>query len=573
MNIESTMFTRWTKWSRQFLQSRILQIHQKDIFCFEFSLQTDQQIKYLTLSLQPTPLLYILSKKMENENETAGRFCMTLRKYLSGARLTDINQIHADKIVCMTFSRIEDNGKIVTRRLYYECIASLPNLILTQNNTIIDLLTSRDFSHRTLRPQELYRLPLHSEKMNWSDFDNNELNTILFNPTTYPVQQHLFQLFNGLSQPLINELSAATQIDLNNVTWKTLSSALQTRILHQFSLWRNELYSFDTVYLYHTGNKTWCSPLSLNKTVKAISSYTTANDLFFHIGTMPESTNSYKQTVLRKKVEQRYKHAKRKYQKILNEKEETTKRKRTKEYGDLLAIYSYLPISYKSAITVDNLLLPNTPPITIPIIPGKSMSHNSQRYYHQYARLKRRAKIIDERLDSVQRECDYLSSLGYFLREPLTPTELSDIMHEFNSQYPEKHQKPQSRKTSSDITYINYDGFRIGIGKNNTQNDQLTMKVAGPQDMWFHAKGVPGSHVILFASAGNHFTDKAITYAAQLAAGHSRAKTDYKVAVDYTAKKNVQKPRNSPPGFVRYINYRTLTVTPCKITLEKNADF
>ncbi len=564
MNIESCVFRRWSQWAQSLLESRVLQIRQKDIFRFELLLHTHTSPHSLALFLRPLPLLCATDEKISGENEIPGRFCMSLRKYLVGAQLTAVTQVHADKVMRLDFSRIEDSGKIITRALYIELIPAMPNLILTQAERILDVLTSRDLPNRTLRPQERYLLPLHSEKMDWTEFTPDELRSLLSAHADAPVRHSLLSLFNGLSRPLLSALATAAAADLAQVTWHTLSPASQAAMLHRLQEWQQELHTDKCIYLYRQDNKKWCSPFSL-PTVTAQETCADANEALLRIARQAERTDSYKQSALRKRIDTLYKHARRKYQKMTQEKDETAQRDEAKQYGDLLAIYAYLPPTYESSVTVANLLLPDTPPITIPITPGESMSQNSQRYYRQYAKLKRRAERIDERLHVVHQECEYLASLRYFLGETLTPSELDEITDEINRQYPVASRTRPQPPAASDITYIHYDGFKIGIGKNNTQNDRLTMKIAGPQDLWFHAREIPGSHVILFAAPGNQFTEEAISYAAALAAGHSRAKHDTKVAVDYTLKKHVKKPNNAAPGFVRYQHQHTLTVAPISL--------
>lgn len=565
MNIESTIFARWAQWARSLSDARVLQIRQKDIFRFEIVLQTEHTVS-LALCLQPIPLVYATAEKIGGSNEIPGRFCMTLRKHLVGARLSAVTQVHADKIIRLDFSRIEDGGKIVTRALVAELIPAMPNLILIESDYILDVLTSRDLPNRILRPQERYLLPLHTDKMNWADFTQEELETILDTRSDLPLQQTLFTLFQGLSRPLVQELSAVAGKDLAQSPWRDLSPSARTAVTDRLHCWRMELKEKTEVYLYTRGRKQWASSLALTDAADNIDTYADANDLLTELAHRSASTASHKHTALRKRVEKLYKHAARKYKKILQEKEETSALSRAKEYGDLLTIYAYLPTSYQSSVTVDNLLQAGTPPITIPIRPGESMSQNSQRYYRQYARLKRRADVIDEHLKSALQECRYLSSLRYFLSENLTPAELDEISTEVDRQYPAALQVKTQERPSADITTVTYDGFRIGIGKNNTQNDRLTMKLASAGDLWFHAQGIPGSHVIVFALPGQQFTDAVITYAASLAAGHSRAKHDSKVAVDYTLKKYIKKPKHAAPGFVHYTHQQTVMAVPQVLT-------
>ena len=144
--------------------------------------------------------------------------------------------------------------------------------------------------------------------------------------------------------------------------------------------------------------------------------------------------------------------------------------------------------------------------------------------------------------------------------------ELTDLENELDALRPKKQKNHNHRSlsTKSQPLSLNYDGYRIEIGRNNVQNETLTLKTAGPDDLWLHAKEIPGSHVIIFANPGESFTEEVITYAAQLAAYYSKAKTAPKVEVDYTLRKYIKKPHGAPPGFVHYTHQKTLLVAPQK---------
>ncbi len=232
--------------------------------------------------------------------------------------------------------------------------------------------------------------------------------------------------------------------------------------------------------------------------------------------------------------------------------------------GDLLQANLYRIERGSSSVTVDNFYDENNAPITIALNPTVSPAMNAQRFYKEYNKAKTRETMLTAQIEKAGEELSYLESVQDLLSRCETEAELSAIRSELRELGYLKTQKTAQKRKDKPLPPLEYessDGFRILVGRNNKQNDQLTLKTAQKRDMWLHTKGIHGTHVII-VSDGKEITDTAIVEAARIAAAHSKGKDSSRVPVDYTLVKNVSKPAGALPGKVIYVNYRTVYVTP-----------
>jgi predicted ribosome quality control (RQC) complex YloA/Tae2 family protein len=230
-----------------------------------------------------------------------------------------------------------------------------------------------------------------------------------------------------------------------------------------------------------------------------------------------------------------------------------------KVYGDLLSAYGYGVEKNAKTVRLNNFYDGND--IDIPLDPSLSAIDNAKRYYDRFARQRRAEKMLDRLIPESKAELDYLDSVKHALEVANDMADLTQIRDELTeSGYLKKKagakkQKAQGRTNAAPMHFMSSDGFDIYVGKNNIQNEELTFKLSDGNDWWFHAKGVPGSHVVLKTN-GREVPDRAFEEAAALAARFSSANSSEKVSVDYTLRKNVKKPSGARPGFVvYYTNY------------------
>lgn len=226
-------------------------------------------------------------------------------------------------------------------------------------------------------------------------------------------------------------------------------------------------------------------------------------------------------------------------------------------------IYAYEKHDHEKSVTVKNLLSPQQESLLIPLNPAYSMTNNANRYYKRYAKMRNRKQKSAELHEVNQNHLNYLYSLEYALDNASTKAELTDIkaeMHQMGLIKTSARDK-MKKEFSQQILTVSADGLEIWIGRNNRQNDFLTLKKAHPYDLWFHVKNQPGSHVILSCHRVSP-TDRQITIAAQLAAYYSKARNSSKVEVDCTLVRNVKKPAHAVPGFVIFDKQTTYIAEP-----------
>ena len=202
--------------------------------------------------------------------------------------------------------------------------------------------------------------------------------------------------------------------------------------------------------------------------------------------------------------------------------------------------------------------------MTIPLDARLTPSENAQRYFKKYAKAKSAKTEISRQLEKTKAELSYLESVEEELSQAQTAQDLAEISDELYGQgYLKRAQRTKKKpEISKPMEFVTSDGFRVLVGKNNWQNDVLTLKTARNSDLWFHTKDIHGSHVILCCQHGKEFSETAILEAAQLAAGYSKAKNSQNVPVDYTLVKFVKKPSGAAPGMVIYTDNKTVYVTP-----------
>lgn len=512
------------------------------------------------------PMVYLSnSNKQERAYTPSQTFCMALRKHLEGSRLFSVEQLHFDRILKFNFNRIEDAGTIHTKSLYAELIPSAPNLILVDNDIIIDACLRGQKMNRFIVPGQPYQSQNYTNRMNFLQFTKDEILEIINFAATSEnsLEQWLYHTFNGFSRLLVNELCARTQLSCNK-TMRALSNEETYLLAQNIYKMAQEIKSAKHLYVYgNSPEKETASPLLFinkkpNTQISSIQWMTL-------VASSAGGVIAPVQQLLQKRIKSLKKKEERKIDKIKQEMEETNKMSQYKLWGNLLSIYAYKNTAGKEFLTVSNLFA--TPPQeeNIPINPRLSISANSQQYFKKYAKMKTRLKIGKEKLDECLLHINYLENLTYFIDSITTQEDLTSLQEELRNSGIEKelskasHKKKKETPSSYLTTFI--DGFTVYIGKNNMQNEILTLHKAQKHDVWLHAKKLPGSHVIIETN-GNTVPEDTIIKAASIAAYYSKGKNSGKVDVDYTLIKYVKKIPKGPPGLVNYTHQRSITVVP-----------
>lgn len=571
MQLDSVMICHLVSELKDFLiGAQIREIHQTDDRMFEIELfRADAKPLHLLLCAYTPTYLCVLDHKRKNTNFIPSQtFCMSMRKHLEGSRISSVTQINMDRIIRIECNRIEDGSAIISRYLYCELLPSAPNIILTQDGTILDACIHSRKEERTVIPQAEYTLPKNSGRMNFMEFSEAELRNVLDYPT---VQEEdtapsvLFRLFNGLNRQIVEKICRRASVGYDDL-YSALDSGDKDRLAHALHDMGGEIAGTSGLYVY-TDDKGKKSISAVPLSDSLPSTHMSVNAWIYQEVSSSGGVIAAAVKDLEKQIHSALKKEHRKERKIREEMNETAKMEEYKLWGNLLSINAWQKVPHEKAITVSNLFVDPPVDITIPLNPEMNLSSNSQLYFKKYNKLKKRKEIGAEKIEECQRMQEYLNNLAFFAAEVKDRTSLNALKAELKEagiRKQEKH-KPARKKNNREPELLSemVDGFRIYIGRNNVQNEYLTLHKADKQDVWFHAQKIPGSHVVVHRQdTREEIPENVMLHAARLAAKHSQGRNSGKVNVDYTLIKYVKKIPQGPPGLVNYTHQKTLVVTP-----------
>lgn len=520
------------------------------------------------------PRIHITEKSKANPMQPP-MFCMLLRKYLIGAKLINIEQKHCDRVLCLDFESRDEMGFDSIYTLIVEIMGRHSNitLIRKRDNIVMDSIkhiTPNINSYRSIYPGINYKFPPESKKLNPLDFKEED-NINLDADEAILDSNYLSKLFTGVSPLLSKEIFSLYQAD------KDFNNSVEEKELLKFA--KNffqavSVNSFD--YILYSDSKGnfkdfYCFNLSTMKDYKA-TKYESASkilDVFYYTKDKQDRLNQ-KGSDLQKLVSNNIDRCKKKGIILKQSLEECSKKDKYKLYGELLTANIYSVKEGDKNIKVFNYYSENEEYVTIPLKENNTPSENIQRYFKKYNKLKKTEEAALEQLEKNEAELEYLQSVLTNIINCDSYDEIEDIRRELVETGYIKFKKSSGKTKGSQskpLHFISTDGIDIYVGKNNIQNDYLTLKFADKKDIWMHTKNIPGSHVIIKNS--NNISEKTLEEAAVLAAYYSKAKDSTKVPVDYTEVKNVKKPSGAKPGMVIYTTNKTIYVDPYDIDLKK----
>lgn len=503
---------------------------------------------HLTDTPKPSPL-------------TAPNFCMLLRKHLNGAHVLSVQQIGLERVMQICFENLNELGDVVKKSLMIEIMGKHSNIIFVDdNNTIVDsikhisgmvssvreVLQGRQyFIPNTLKKEDPYALTIET----WND-------VICQKPVT--IAKALYTSLTGFSASIAQELAYRCHLD-GDMPITAINGNDKSALLNQFRNLMSSIQSgqFSPCIVFEAGEPVEFAPLPLTRYEDCEIRY------YDSISKVVETFYGEKETItrirqksadLRKAVttilERNYK--KRDIQR--KQLKDTEKKERFKIYGELLNTYGYQLQSEDKSLTCVNYY--TNEEITIPVDPTLSYTDNANRYFDKYNKMKRTSEAVTEQMEECEQTIDHLESILTELDIARKEEDLHFIRQELiDSGYMKaKGTKKKNGRMpkSKPLHFLSTDGYDIYVGKNNFQNDELTFKIATGNDWWFHAKGMPGSHVILKTKGDTEPPIRAFEEAGSLAAYFSKGKGSDKVEIDYIQKKHVKKPNGSKPGFVVY---------------------
>ncbi len=533
----------------------------------------------LTLSASASLPLVFLTEKNKTSPMTAPNFCMLLRKHIQNGRILSITQPGMERILNFRIEHLDEMGDLRTKQLIVELMGKHSNIIFCdENDVIIDSIkhiSGMVSSVREVLPGKDYFIPHTQDKANPLETDRAGFMERVFSGAQ-PCFKALYTSFTGLSPAIAHEICyrAGGNADLSTAALDGDGrEALWNAFSHMMEEVRAERFSPCIVYEGNTGGGSRGTAASARPSVPAeyaaltLTSYPEAlRKDYTSISALLEDYYAEKNTVtrirqrssdLRRIVSTALERNVKKYDLQIRQMRDTEKRDKYRVYGELLNTYGYNAEPGAKSLTCPNYYTGED--ITIPLDPTLSAGENAKKYFEKYNKLKRTFEALSQLTLETKAEVEHLESISTSLDIAQKEEDLVQIREELiESGYIRRKGGSRAKKvkiTSVPFHYVSSDGYDIYVGKNNYQNEELTFRFASGGDWWFHAKGIPGSHVIV-KSKGGELPDTTFEDAARLAAYYSKGRGSEKVEVDYTEKKNVKKPAGGKPGFVvYYTNY------------------
>ncbi len=554
--------------------SRVSQIYQPNRDELTMVFRTFNGTKRLLISTRAnSPRINLCSTIPENP-PTPTMLCMLLRKRLSGAKLIDITQPTLDRTLFMDFVSVNELGDKVNLRLVVEIMGKHSNVILCDDRgVIIDALKRVDLtmsSQRLVLPNIKYDLPPAQDKLNILEHTPEEIiKKATDELLEMPLNKALLSTLQGVSPIVCRELESLTA-NGNQLTNKELGVAEKMSLFAELAKLKNmaENSSGKAYMVIRTGeNKPFdvcfmpVTQYGESAVVKEYDSFSTLIDSFYFERDKADRMKAKSQD-LHRTLSNITERLARKINLQTAELEKCKDRDTLRIKGDLLQANLYRIERGASSVTVENFYDENKP-MEITLNPAISPANNVQKYYKDYRKAKTAETMLTEQIKNAKDELVYLDSVADTLDRAESEKDLSQIRLELLEQGYIKTQKGKQKPPQAlpPIEYTTSDGFKVLVGRNNKQNDKLTLKTARKTDLWFHTKEIHGSHTILVLD-GKEPTDTAITEAAQIAAYHSKAQQSNNVPVDYTLVKHVNKPTGAKPGMVIYLTNKTAYVMP-----------
>lgn len=521
------------------------------------------------------PRIHLTESTRENPM-TAPLFCMVMRKHIAGGKIVDILQPNFERIVIIRVESANEMGDITTKNLILEIMGKHSNLILTdENGKILDSIkrvTHEKSSVREVLPGKEYVFPPSQDKKNPLEAESGDFLFSLHLQEGRKLQEFIYQTYTGISPIMAGEICSRAGVDASNSCQET-SIAEGENLYAAFHKTMDEIKAenYQPAIYYQKENNRIVDFAVLEMTQfaglqqKSFDSISTLLEGFYQ-----ERDNAahirQKAQDMRKLVMNNIERCVKKKEIQLKTRRETKGMDLWKKKGELLTANIYaVPQGVTTFKTID-YYEEDMPEIEIAIDPAKTPAENAQKYFAKYNKAKRTLAALEIQEKQNDEELIYLESVLNALENAKDDADLSEIRTElaesgFIRRQPQKkgQQKPKKAKP---MRYLSSDGYEILVGKSNIQNDELTLRIAEPTDIWMHTKEIPGSHVIIRTNGQSELPEATMEEAANLAAFYSKAKNSSMVPVDYTQRKNIKKPNGAKPGMVIYLTNKTIYITP-----------
>lgn len=533
----------------------------------------------LLLSSNPSQPRIHLSRSKKKNPPQPSMFCMLLRKYLTSGKIIRLSQPGFERILDISIQAKNELGDNVIYRLIIEIMGKHSNVIfINENNKILDSIkrVSSDMSRiRQVMPGLCYVYPPSHNKKNPLVLNREQILDLLLN---YPSNDRMLykaitNIFSGISYPVSREIIFRAGFDVD-IPYSQMSDEGFCKIADCAYDIFNQVKKCDfcpTMWIYHDNPVDFSSlNLNINQPMEKFCDDSISHilDKYYSTKELIQKLNqkiSNVKKIINKNLERCYK----KLGIQLDTLNKVKNRDQLKKKGELLTANIYRINKGLKQIELADYYN-NNQPIIIKLKENLTPAQNAQKYFKAYAKAKNSYKIVSQQLKINKVEINYLESQLDNLDKCSSIDDVEEIIYELKKERYIKDKQNKAKRPivrSQPMHFVSSDKIDIYVGKNNAQNDYLTLKFAGNDDLWLHVKDVPGSHVIIRCK-GKDIPDNTLIEAAHLAAYYSRAKNSSNIAVDYTLKKNVKKPKGAKPGMVIYENYRTVFVTPDKEIID-----
>lgn len=524
----------------------------------------------LMLNASPTlPLVYFLPENKVNP-ATAPNFCMLLRKHIGNGRIVGVEQPGFERIIMIDIEHLDEMGDLCRKKLVIELMGKHSNIIFTEGNgRIVDAIKrigAQISSVREVLPGYDYVLP-PNEKVDPLEVSKEYFQTIILEKAM-SVEKAIYSSITGFSKLIAGELCYEAGVD-GNFSTDSLAESNKEMLWNAFSrlVTRVKDGNYEPVIVYDQDEPVAFSSIPLmmyndlnqeyfKDISELLASYYAKKDISSRI--------RQKSTDLRKILATAVERTSRKYDIQRKQLKDTEKRDKYRIYGELLQTYGYEVQTGDKEAKVMNYY--TNEEVTIPLDTTLTPVENANWYFNKYNKLKRTYEASLTLVEESKKTLEHLLSLQNSMEIATSEADLAEIREEMVIaglvKAKQNRKSGVKQEKSKPLHYISSDGFHMYVGKNNLQNDRLTFKTAGTKDLWFHAKEMPGSHVIVKLEGAEDVPDATYEEAARLAAYYSSGKTSPKVEIDYTRRGNLKKPPQANPGYVIYHTNYSMVALP-----------
>jgi len=574
-----------TELAEKLTGGRIERIHQPD--------QDDLVLLVHRPGLRLRLLLSANARRARVHLTTTGRenpttpplFCMVLRKHLEGGRILGLEQPGLERVLVIKIESRDELGFPGEKYLICEIMGKHSNIVLVEPATGIVVDGIRRYSHAVSRYREIlpgrpYLPPPSQGKLDPLAATEEQFRRACLNsPLETPLPDLLQRRFEGFSTITCREIVHRANLPLDTILdrcgdyefrmlWEALRGVAEPTRRGCFEPClltgeRGEPLDFAALDIDHTGQQ------------KKHGEMNTLLDIFFGAREIEEKLNRERKA-LAAVVDKDAARLGKKLDIYTESMDETAGLEKLRLYGELLTANLYRLTESATSVILENFYEKDRPPLTIPLDPRRTPAENARAFFKKHAKAKNTRRILESRITQVREELDYLEGIRTALELAADPAGLAEIRQELLEQGYLKQPVPapgarkgkKEKHIPAPLSFISPDSFEILVGKNNKQNDYLTLKMARENDIWLHTKDIPGAHVII-RSEGREVPPATLAQAAGLAAYFSKGRGSKSVPVDYTLKKHVRKPGGARPGMVIYDHQRTIMAAPAEGPVER----